>query len=100
MSALATTQIPASVNSAERLFSYAALILARVNPDLRVLEVSGESTKAIEVVLIPADDGTYRLIVRASLPLDPDYATDISTPFFLKARELSNTAVPAGFLAA
>ncbi|MGF1481250.1 MAG: hypothetical protein ACFB4I_17500 [Cyanophyceae cyanobacterium] len=100
MSALATNQIPTSVDTAERLLSYSALILARVNPDLRVLEVAGRTQKAVEVVVTPADDGSYRLVIRASLALAPDFASDTATPFFLKTQELSNIAVPSGFLVA
>lgn len=84
----------------ERLASYSVLALARVNPDTRVLEVAGESTKAVEATVIPADDGSYRLVCRISLKLDPDYAVDTATPFYLKALELTNIEVPAGFLAA
>lgn len=97
MTAITTSQIPTSVNSAERLAAYAALLLARMNPDLRILEVSGASQKAIEVTVFPADDGKYRLAVRISLELDADFATDITKAFYLKVKDLSNTPLPAGF---
>ena len=58
MTAINTSEIPAVVDSAEELVAYAAMLLARVNPDLRILEVPGGSQKAIEMTIISADEGT------------------------------------------
>lgn len=98
MTAIATSQIPTSVNSVEKLAAYAALLLSRMNPDLRALEVAGTSQKAVEVTVFPSDEGKYRLAVRLSLELEPDFATDISKAFYLKIKDLSNTPIPAGFV--
>ena len=91
MTAINTSEIPAVVDSAEELVAYAAMLLARVNPDLRILEVPGGSQKAIEMTIISADEVTTRLIGRFSIALNPEYATDTSVPLYAQARELSNT---------
>ncbi|MBR8828485.1 MAG: hypothetical protein DSM107014_11400 [Gomphosphaeria aponina SAG 52.96 = DSM 107014] len=97
MSALANNQRPAGINTLERHLAYDVLLLARLNPSLRIVEQAGSTTRAVEVVLSPADDGSIRLIARLSLPVDPNYANDTSQPLYMWAQELSNVAIPANW---
>lgn len=99
MTSLTPSQIPGTVNTAERLAAYAGLLLQRVNPDLPIQEEQAVRQKAIEAVVINDAFGAPRLVLRISLPLNADYATDTATPFFAKALELSNSPVPSGYLA-
>lgn len=46
MTAINTSEIPAVVDSAEELVAYAAMLLARVNPDLRILEAPMRAQRA------------------------------------------------------
>lgn len=93
-----STQLPTAIDTVEKLAAYSVLALARVNPTLRVLELPGESQFAIEATIIPADDGTDRLIARMSIELDPSWSSDTANPIYLLAKELSNTVLPSGFI--
>ena len=46
MTAINTSEIPSVVDLAEELVAYAAMLLARVNPDLRILEAPMRSQRA------------------------------------------------------
>jgi hypothetical protein len=99
MTALSRSDIPDIIESAEELSVYSSMLLARVNPSLRILEAQGESTQAVQLSIVKTDDNSTRLISRVSIEISPDYATDTSVPFYAKALELSNTAVPSAFTA-
>ena len=90
MTTLTPSQIPTNVDTAERLCAYAGLLLQRVNPDTPIQEEQAVRQKAIEAVIISDAFGSPRLVLRISLPLSPDYATDTTTPFYAKALEISN----------
>ncbi|MBR8828777.1 MAG: hypothetical protein DSM107014_12895 [Gomphosphaeria aponina SAG 52.96 = DSM 107014] len=97
MSTLANNQRPAGINTLERHLAYDLLLLARLNPDLRVMEQAGSTVRAVEVVLTPADDGSIRLVARISLPIDPNYSNDITQPLYMWAQELSNVTIPGNW---
>lgn len=99
MTDLTPSEIPDVIDTAEELTAYALMLLARVNPDLRILEVQGESTQAVQLSVTKADDGSDRLIGRVSIALNPEYATDTSVPLYAQAKELSNVAAPSAFTA-
>jgi hypothetical protein len=100
MSTLNTTQIPTGINSVERLAAYSLLLLTRLNPDLKVIETSGSTVRVVESVIIPADDGSIRLVGRFSLPLDPDYITDTVQPLYMNIQDISNVTIPSDWLQA
>ena len=100
MTTLNTTQVPTAINTLERLIAYACLAGARVNPDLKILEVAGTTQKAVETTITAADDGTIRLIARVSLELNADYVEDTTQPLYMKVKELSNTSLPSAYLQA
>lgn len=94
MTTLTNAQRPTGIDTVERHLAYDLLLLARLNPDLKIIEQPGQTVKAVEVVLTPADDGTVRLVGRVSIALDPDYAIDLTQPLYMQALDLSNTSVP------
>ena len=92
MSALANNEIP-TITTAEQLATYAALVLARVNPSLSVLETSDDSTPVAQVAIIRDSTGSPRLVARLSVELDAAYSTS-GNDLWLDALELSNTTIP------
>ena len=94
MSSLSTAQRPQLINTVERHLAYDILLFARLNPDLKVIESSGTTVKVVEAVLTPADDGSIRLVARVSIPIDPNYAVDLTQPLYMQALEVSNVTVP------
>jgi hypothetical protein len=94
MTSLTAAQRPQGINSIERHLAYDLLLLARLNPDLKVIEQSGTTTRVVEAVIAPAADGSIRLIGRVSLPLDPDYANDLTQPLYMQVLDVSNVTVP------
>lgn len=98
MTTINLTEIPSDINTAERLAAYIALLLDRLNPTKTILEVpNGDPVLVADTVVIQADDGTQRLIVRLSLELDPAFVEDKTQPLWMHTKELSNVAIPAGF---
>jgi hypothetical protein len=97
MTALSNTQRPVGINTLERHIAYDLLLLAKLNPDLKIIEQAGATVRAVEVVISPADDGTIRLIGRVSIPIDSDYANNLSQPLYMAAKDISNVTVPASW---
>lgn len=93
------TDIPSNINTLEKLGAWVGLALARVNPTLKILESPDtEPQRVAEVVLIKADDGSTRLIVRLSIPVTEDYGSS-TNKFWQNTTEISNTALPTAFKA-
>lgn len=94
------TQVPPSVNTAEKLAAWAILLLARQNPDRRVIELIDEpSRQVVLVTIIKAEDNSYRLIGRVSLKLDAGYAENAGK-FWTNVEEFANTEIPTAFTTA
>lgn len=92
------TDIPASINTLERLTAWAIMSLRRVNPTARVLEVAEEApVQVIQSAIVQADDGSVRFFGRVSIPIESDYAEDNTNKLWLKAEEITNTVLPDGF---
>lgn len=92
------TDIPASINTLERLAMWSLMALRRVNPTLSVTEVANQpAEKVAQTALIQADDNKIRFIGRVSIDIPNDYAEDNSVKLWMKANELSNTALPDAY---
>jgi hypothetical protein len=92
-----TTDLPATVNSVEKLFIWATMVLARVNPTRRVVE--SPDLSAINVVVpnvIKADDNTVRFVGRVSIELDSNYGTG-TQKLWEFAKDLDNVAIPSNY---
>ena len=91
------TDLPLSINTVERLFTWAGLALVRANPTGRVLEIPGANPEQVaQYSFFRADDNTLRLALRVSMPIAEEYAEGASK-FWTYAQEISNTELPAGF---
>ena len=93
-----TTDIPTSINTLERLATWAILALRRVNPTQQVLEIpGGNPERVIQAAIIQADDDTIRFFGRVSIAIESDYAEDNVNKLWMKSLELSNTVLPDAF---
>lgn len=97
MTAITKAQIPNDCNSVEKLAAWALITLARLNPTLKILELDNESPiVASSVSILKASGGENRLLARFSLELNADYEVS-PEPIWELVKDLSNTAIPAGY---
>lgn len=90
-------QIPSNIALLEQHMAWSALALDFLNPTIAVLETPERAEKCAQTSIFQAADNTYRLLVRATLPLDPTYVSDRSKKLWMFVQELSNTSLPSGF---
>lgn len=97
MTTIAIADIPSNINTLEKLGAWVGLALARCNPSLKILEnPSVAPERAAQAVLIKADDGSHRLVVRLSIKVADNYA-EATQKFWFNAEPLSDTVLPAAF---
>lgn len=97
MTAFTTSNIPTNINTVEKLASWVGLLLARLNPTLSVLEQqNAQGERVCQASIFRASDGTIRLVVRLSMPLNDDYDT-ATTKVWESTQAISNTAIPAAY---
>lgn len=95
-----STDIPTNINTLEKLAAWAGLAVERCNPTLKILESPDTSPQRVaEAVLIKADDGTNRMIIRISIPISSDYASNSTVKFWQNAQPLSDVALPTAYKA-
>jgi hypothetical protein len=92
-----SSQIPSNIDLLERHLAWAALALDFINPTIAVLETPDRAEKCVQSSIFQAADNTYRLLVRATLPLDQAYMSDRTKKLWMHVQELSNVSLPSGF---
>lgn len=90
-------QIPNSIVTLEQHAAWSILALARINPNLAVLETEARAELAVQTGIFRAADETTRLLLRASIELDPAFSSDTSKKLWMFAREFGQTQIPASF---
>lgn len=94
----ASTDLPASINSLEKLALWVGLALNRLNPTLAHLEDPNiVPEKAAQMAIRRFEDGNEYMIIRVAIKLDETYKTDNSRKIWTFAEDLSNVALLAGF---
>ncbi len=93
-----STDLPITVNSLEKLAAWVGLLMSRINPTLATLEDPGLIPERVcQATIRRIDDGTERLIIRISIPLNEAYKENATAKFWTFANDISNVVVPAGF---
>ncbi len=93
------TDIPSQINTLEKLFAWAGLALANINPSLTALEGVGYTERCAQAgIFYVAADNKYRALIRGSVQMSSDYLAGGAKQWTF-AQELSNTALPAIFKA-
>jgi hypothetical protein len=98
MATLNLNQIPQGINSVERLLLWAAMVLQRMNPDLKYLEDTNNSVFVIQNGSFKDGNAKDRYLIRMSIQLDPDYLADAQQPVYMAAMDLSNSELPPNFI--
>lgn len=94
------TDIPSNINTLEKLAAWVGLALERCNPTLKILESPDATPQRVaEAVLIKADDATHRMIIRLTIPIVSDYASNSTVKFWQQALPLSDVALPTAYKA-
>lgn len=98
MTTLTKAQIPNQINTVERLMAWCGLALGFINPTKAIVEAAGENPeKIIQTFILRADDGSERLIIRAALPLDPNWRSQSTQAFWLNVQDIENVNLPTAY---
>jgi len=95
-----TTDIPSNINTLEKLAAWVGLALERCNPSAKLLESpDSEPQRVAQAVLIRSDEGSHRMIIRLSLPINSGYAENSTVKFWQNATEIDTVALPTAYKA-
>lgn len=90
-------QIPNSIQTLEQAAAWSGLALANINPQLQAIEGVGINQQVAQAgIFYVATDNKYRLLVRLSLEVSPDYLFG-GQKMWTYVQPFSTTAIPAGF---
>lgn len=93
---LTPAQVPANIDTVEKLAAWVGLLLHRANGTLKVIESPGFSDYACQASIFQADDGTQRLVVRLNLQLTDSYA-EADAKLWTQITPFSNVAIPSAY---
>ena len=94
------TDIPSNINTLEKLAAWVGLALERCNPSAKLLESpDSEPQRVAQAVLIRSDEGSHRMIIRLSLPINSGYAENSTVKFWQNATEIDTVALPTAYKA-
>lgn len=91
------TGIPSNINTLERVLAWSGYTLAFCNPTVGVVEAVNRTEKAAQAIIFQAADDSYRILIRACLPVNPNFMNDRTVKIWQHTQELSNVAIPAAF---
>lgn len=97
MTAFTPADLPSGINTVEQVFLWSAMSLRTMNPTIGVLETPDVTQRVCQVGHFDAADGTRRALVRHCIELDPIYDFDNSQKLWRRAKEVSQTALPAAY---
>lgn len=90
-------QIPNSITTVEQAAAWSGLALANLNPQLQAIEGIGINQQVAQAgIFYVASDNKYRLLVRLSMEVSPDYLIG-GQKLWTYVQPFSTTALPAGF---
>lgn len=97
-----STEIPASINTVERLVFWGLLGLYDLNRGITYREASGTSIDSglaplVDVSYVSTADGSQRAICRVSFEIDPEFTTDTTQKLWMFAEPLSDSILPDRF---
>ncbi|MBD2202749.1 glucose-6-phosphate dehydrogenase [Calothrix sp. FACHB-1219] len=94
-----STHIPSQIDTLEKLVVWGSLALANINPDLTAIEGVGYTERVSQAgIFYVQADNKYRALLRNSIQMSPDYLAG-GAKLWTYAQPLSNTAIPAIFIA-
>lgn len=97
MTAFTPNDIPATVNTLEKLSLWCGLALSKINVSQTAIEGSGSPVNVAEFgIYNVTQTNSTRCILRQSLPIEDDFAYD-GGKLWEQVQELSSDALPVGF---
>ncbi|QQE65726.1 hypothetical protein GFS31_24140 [Leptolyngbya sp. BL0902] len=92
------TQIPVANNTLEKVLAWAGLAFYKLHNKTEYQEQrNGPNIPIVTATDGLAEDGSERLILHISLPLNPNWR-ESTNPLWLDAIEVSNVAMPTAWL--
>lgn len=98
MTAFVTTDIPATIDTLEKLAVWCGTVLNNLNPDLTAIEAPGVSelvATAHPYAVTASGVFEWRMITRQSIKLNPNWQR--TGKVWVHAQPLSTTSLPADF---
>lgn len=95
----ATTDLPATINSVEKLEVWATTVLQHLHPSLTVIESTGNAELAVSAApffITASDPDVWRYITRTSIQLNANWQRGAGK-IWTHALDLSNAAIPTEF---
>jgi hypothetical protein len=97
MTTLTLSQIPANINTLEKLHLWSGLALRALNGGNAIVEANGLLPEPVaQAPTIETPNNGVRHVVRVNIGLDPAYASDRTKKLWEFALELTGGALPAG----
>lgn len=99
MTAFVTTDLPASVNTVEKLAVWSATVLNHLYPDLTAIEENGQAeltAQASPFLINAVSPSQWRNIQRLSIPLDRNWQRG-NDGIWASCQDLGSSAVPTEF---
>lgn len=98
MAAFAPANIPPSIDTVEKLFLWAGVLLHHMNrPLVEIEQQNGSLIPVADFYLFTDPDSETRAVVRGNIKIDPAYIADNSQKFWNFAEEFSQQTLPTGF---
>jgi len=95
---LVHTQIPSDINTVEKLYVWALLLLDNQASGVDIKEDDGIlPVPSVQAQIVRVADDSKRFIGRASIKLHEEYATNNTVKLWQHALELVNTSIPSNF---
>lgn len=93
------TDIPSQINTLEKLYVWAGLALANINPQVTAVEGIGYTERCAQAgIFYVAADNKHRALLRGSIQVSADYLAGGAKNWTF-AQELSTNPLPAIFKA-
>lgn len=99
MTAFQTTDIPASVNTVEKLAVWAQTVLNHLYPQVTAVEASGLAERVAQASpfeVTAVEPSQWRYISRTSIPLDRNWQRG-SSKIWANAQDLGSASIPTEF---
>jgi hypothetical protein len=97
MTAFNKNQLPATVDTLEKLMTWAATACYQLNKIATAVEGAGVAQRVVQFGIFNVEsNNTNRVILRQSLELEEDFAIN-GKPIWQEVKELSQAVLPAVF---
>lgn len=99
MTTFQTSDLPASINSVEKLAVWAGMVLNHLYPQATAIEATGDAERVAQSSMfeVTAEEPTqWRNIVRLSVPLDRNWQRG-AAKVWANAQDIGSSSIPTEF---